>query len=167
MRRAPDCPMLRNTQRKREISMIKQLLIVALALGFALPAGAAGPPPSIDDIDGATFTVRSAGAEYDLNGGSGKGGTTIEWTITKTGANTVSFDSVFGGMLFSAYYVDGFLLQSTSSGQTPPAEGSSMYVAGSGQPGKLKLKGALTVFSAPPGGFQVLRVLKVSGSQLP
>jgi hypothetical protein len=123
--------------------MVERLLFVVLALGFALPAGAAGPPPSIDDIDGPTFSVGSSGAEYDLNGGRGKGGTTIEWTITKTGANTVSFDSVFGGMLFTAYYVDGFLLQAFSSGQNPPEEGSSMYVAVSGPPGKLKLKGEL------------------------
>jgi hypothetical protein len=146
--------------------MVGKLLIVLLAFGFAAPASAGGPPPSIDDIDGATFTVRSSGPEYDLNGERGKADTTIEWTITKTGANTVSFDSVFGGMLFTAYYVDGFLLQSFSSGETPPEDGSSMYAAVSGQPGKLKLKGALTVFSAPPGGFQVLRVLKVSGSQI-
>lgn len=88
-------------------------------------------------------------------------------TVTKTGPYTVSFDSLLPGMDVAAYYVDGFLLQAVSSGETPPEAGSSMYVAVSGQPGKLKLKGALTTFTAPPGGFQVLRVLKVSGSQIP
>ena len=146
--------------------MIERLLVVALALGLALPALGAEAPPSIDDLDGSTFSVRSKGPQYDLAGGKSKADTTIEWTITKTGADTVSFDSVFGGMLFTAYYVDGFLLQASSSGETPPQEGSSMYVAVSGKPGKLKLKGALTVYSAGPG-FRVLRVLKVSGKQLP
>jgi len=146
--------------------LTQKLLVLALALGFALPAFGAGPPPSIDDLDGATFTVRSSGPEYDLNGDSRKGGATIVWTITKTGANTVSFDSVFGGMIFTAYYVDGFLMQSFASGESPPEDGSSMVLAVTGQPGKLRLKGQLTVFAAPPGGFQVLRVLKVTGSQL-
>lgn len=140
--------------------MRNTLFVVALALAFALPAYAAGPPPSIDDIDGATFTVRASGVEYDLNGQRFKSDVTIEWTITKTGPTAVSFDSVFGGMSFAASYADGFLMNSVSG-----EFGSLLYAAVSGAPGKLKLKGALTVFDPPPD-FQVLRVLKVSGSQL-
>jgi len=48
--------------------------------------------------------------------------------------------------------------------ETPPEDGSSLYLAVTGQRGKLKLKGALRVYSAGPG-FNVLRVLKVSGSE--
>jgi hypothetical protein len=146
--------------------LIERLLVVALALGLALPALGGEPPPSIDDLDGSTFSVRSKGAEYDLAGGRFKADGTIEWTITKTGADTVSLDVVFGGMIATAYYVDGFLLQAFSSGETPPQDGSSMYVAVSGKPGKLKLKGALTVYAAGPA-FKVLRVLKLSGKQIP
>jgi hypothetical protein len=146
--------------------MLKELLMVALALGFALPAHAGGPPPSIDDLDGSTFSVRASGPEYDLAGGRGKFDDEIQWKVTKTGATTVSFDAAFGGMIFTANYVDGFLLQAYASGQVPPADGSSMYLSVSGKPGKLKLKGALTIYSAGPG-FMVLRVLKVSGKQIP
>ena len=148
-----------------QIALIQRWLAVALFLGLALPAFGAEAPPSIDDLNGSTFSVRAKGPEFDLAGMKFKADTTIEWTITKTSENTVAFDSVFGGMLFSAYYVDGFLLQATSSGETPPQEGSSMYLAVSGKPGKLKLKGALTVYAAGPG-FNVLRVLKVSGKQI-
>jgi hypothetical protein len=133
---------------------------------FATAAHAGGPPPSIDDIDGTTFLFRASGPEYDLNGQTSKGGTEFEMTLTKTGANTVSMDTVLGGMGFSAYYVDGFLMQSTSSGENPPESGSALWVQVSGSPGKLKMKGGFTTFSAPPGGFQVLRVQKISGSQI-
>lgn len=146
--------------------VIRRMLLALLVSAFATAVHAAGPPPSIDDLDGATFLVRSSGAEYDLNGGSGKGGTEIQMTITQTGANTVSFDSVLGGMGFTAYYVDGFLMQATDSGENPPESGSTLWIQVSGQPGKLKMKGGYTTFQAPPGGFQVLRVLKISGGQI-
>ncbi len=145
--------------------MVERLLVIALLFGFALPAYGAGPPPTIDEINGSTFRVRASGAEYDLAGGNFKYDTEIEWTITKTGAETVSFDSVFGGMSFAARYVDGFLMQATASGEVPPETGSSMYLAVAGQPGKFKLKGMLTVYAAG-AGFNALRVLKVSGSQI-
>ena len=145
--------------------MVKKLLIALLISGFALPASAASPPPSIDELNGCTFSVRAKSASYDLAGGKFKEDVTIEWTITKTGADTVSFSSVFGGMIFTAYYVDGFLLQAYSSGESPPQDGSSMVLAVSGKPGSFKLKGALTVYSAGPG-FNVLRLQKVSGKQI-
>jgi len=147
--------------------MLGKLLIVTFVSMLAASADAAGPPPSIDDIDGATFSVRAAGPDFDLNGTRSKFDLVIVSTITKTGPFTVSFGNLLPGMDVAAYYVDGFLLQAVSSGETPPESGSSMHVAVSGQPGNLKLKGGLTSFSAPPGGFQVLRLLKVSGSQLP
>ena len=151
---------------RKLLSSGRSLLVVALVLGFALPVDGAAPPPSIDELDGSTFSVRAKGVAYDLNGGKSKFDTRLEWTVTKTGANTVSFDSALGGMLFTAYYVDGFLLQAFSSGQVPPEDGSSMYLKVKGTPGKLKLKGVLTAYSAGPG-FNVLRVLKVSGKQIP
>ncbi len=142
-------------------------LVAVIGLGLAAPALAAGPPPSIDDIAGATFSVRARGTEYDLSGETFKSDTEIVWTITKTGPATVSFDSVFGGMAFSAHYVDGFLLQAVAfDAGSPPEAASSMFAAVSGQPGKLKLAGVLTVYDVPPG-FQVLRVLKVSAKQIP
>jgi hypothetical protein len=137
-----------------------------LALGVALPAAAGGPPPSIDEIDGAKFSVRVRGPSYDLAGSQSKGESTIEWTITKTGAETVSLDTVFGGMLFTAVYVDGFLLQARATPEVPPLSGSSMSVAVSGKPGKLKLKGTFTTYAAG-SGFRILSVLKVSGKQIP
>jgi hypothetical protein len=146
--------------------LIQGLLAVAMALGIALPAAAGGPPPSIDDIDGAKFSVRVRGPSYDLAGNQSKGESTIEWTITKTGAASVSFDTVFGGMIATAVYVDGFLLQAYASLEVPPLIGSSMSVAVSGKPGKLKLKGAFTTFATGPG-FNGLSVLKVSGKQIP
>jgi hypothetical protein len=137
-----------------------------MVLGVALPAVAGGPPPSIDEIDGAKFSVRARGTSYDLAGSHSKGETTIEWTITKIGAESVSFDSVLGGMAFTAVYVDGFLLQATASPEAPPLSGSSMNLAVSGKPGKLKLKGAFTTYSTGPD-FKGLSVLKVSGKQIP
>lgn len=143
------------------------VLTLVLSLGLALPASAGGPPPTIDDIDGATFSVRARGPEYDLSGEKSKFDLTLEWTITKTGATTVSFDGAFPSMDFTANYVGGFLLQAFVFDAGSPAEaGSSMFAAVSGTPGKLKLKGVLTGYDAPPG-FQVLRVLKVSGKQIP
>jgi hypothetical protein len=147
--------------------MIRALLLtVTLAFASTAPALAGGPPPSIDEIDGATFAVVASGPEYDLNGNVFRLANPITMTITKSDANVVSFDSVYGGMGFSAYYVDGFLMQSTASAESPPEQGSSFHAAITGQPGKLRLRGELIVFSAPPGGFQVLRVLKVSGRQI-
>jgi hypothetical protein len=145
--------------------LIQRFIVIVLLLGIAVPALAADPP-SIDDLDGATFSVRAKGAEYDLAGQKSKSDVNIEWTITKTGVDTVSFDFVFGGMDFTAYYKDGFLLQATASPEVPVQDGSSMYLAASGKPGKLKLKGALTVYSAGTG-FNVLRILKVTAKQLP
>lgn len=146
--------------------MIEKLLVVAFALGLALPAFGAEAPPTIDELNGSTFSVHAKGTEFDLAGGKFKTDAPIEWTITKTGADTVSFDTIFGGMASDAYYVDGFLLQAVTTAETPPQNGSSLWIAVSGKPGKLKLKGGLTVYSAGPG-FHVLRVLKVSGKQLP
>ena len=144
---------------------VRTLLAALFACGLALPAAAAGPPPTIDDLNGATFVVRSSGTEYDLSGNKFKAGTEITWTITKTSATTVSFDSVFGGMSFNANYVGGFLLQAVVfDAGSPPESGSSMFAAVSGKPGKLKLKGVLTTYDVPPG-FQGLRVTKISGKQ--
>ena len=144
--------------------MLRSWILVACVLALPLQAAAGAAPPTIDDINGATFEVRSKGPEYDLAGGKATADATITWTITKTGADTVSFDTVFGGMAFAAYYKDGFLLQSTASPEDPPQNGGSMFVAVRGTAGKLKLKGTLTVYSAGPG-FNVLRTLKVSGKQ--
>lgn len=135
-------------------------------MGFAQPAsGGQAAAPTIDDLNGVTFTVRAKGPAYDLAGGKFKADATIEWTVTKTSETTVAFDSVFGGMAFTANYVDGFLMQASASSEVPPADGSAMYLRVSGKQGALKLKGALTVYSAGTG-FRVLRVLKVSGKQI-
>ena len=48
----------------------------------------------------------------------------------------------------------------------PALGGQAVFAAVTGEPGRLKVKGALTVYSAGPG-FNVLRVLKISGKQLP
>ena len=142
-------------------------LVTAIGLGLALPAAAGGPPPSIDDLNGATFTVRARGTEFDLNGGKFKSDNEITLTITKTGPATVSMNSVFGGMSFSSHYVDGFLLQAVDfEGGSPLTSASLMFAAVSGQPGKLKFKGTLTLYDVPPA-FQVLRVLKITGKQTP
>ena len=139
--------------------MIRSLLLAALLV--AAPAYAGGPPPSIDDLDGATFLLRISGVEYDLAGATFKTNFTIETTLTKTGPNGVSLSTVLGGMSGDAAYVAGFLLNSVSG-----EFGSLLNLTVSGTPGKLKLKGTYTVFDPPPD-FQVLRVLKISGSQIP
>jgi len=144
--------------------MLRSWILVACVVALPLSAAAGAAPPTIDDINGTVFSVRSKGPEHDLAGGKTTADATITWTITKTGADTVSFDAVFGGMAFTAYYKDGFLLQATASPEDPPQNGSSLFVAVTGKPGKMKLKGALTVYSAGPG-FNVLRTLKVSGKQ--
>src|SRR5262245_31510545 len=141
-------------------------LATVVALGLAGAAAAGGPPPSIDDLNGATFIVRARGTEYDLAGGKFKSGTEITWTLTKTGPSTVAFDSVFGGMAFSAHYADGFLMQSVAfDAGSPPAAASWMFAQVSGKPGKLKLKGSLFNYDTPPA-FQVLRLQTVSGKQI-
>lgn len=144
--------------------MIRPLLIAAFVLGLALPAFADSPPPTIAELNGRTFVVRASGTSWDLNGGRFKDDTTLTWTITQTSANTVSFDTVFGGMAFSAYYVDGFLMSSFASG-VPAEEGGSFQAAVSGKPGKLKLKGTLTSYDAATG-FTELSVLKITGSEV-
>ena len=105
--------------------MEKRTVRLRIGPGPRAARRAAGPPPSIDDIDGATFTVRASGVEYDLNGQRFKTDVTIEWTITKTGPTTVSLDTVLGGMSADASYVDGFLHDSVSgefgSRCTPPS----------------------------------------------
>jgi hypothetical protein len=145
--------------------MTRALLASVLALGFALPASAAGPPPTIAELNGRTFEVRASGTSWDLNGSRFKDDVTITWTITQTSANTVSFDSVFGGMSFTAYYVDGFLMSSFAIGGPPAEEGSVFQAAVSGNPGKLKLKGTLTSYDAATG-FTELSVQKVTGSEI-
>ena len=145
--------------------MIQRFIVLALVLGIGVPAFAADPP-SIDDLDGAVFTVRAKGTEYDLAGQKFKTEVDIEWTITKSGVDTVLFSAVFGGMSFAAYYKDGFLLQATAAPVEPAESGSSMYLAASGKPGKLKLKGTLTVYAAGTG-FNVLRIQKVTAKQVP
>jgi hypothetical protein len=144
--------------------MTRILLAAALAL-LALPAFADGPPPTIAELNGRTFVVRASGPAWDLNGGRFKSDTTITMTITQTSGNTVSFDSAFGGMAFSAYYVDGFLLSTFASGAPPAEEGNTLQVAVSGKPGRLKLKGTLTGYDAATG-FTGLSVRKITGSEL-
>ena len=78
------------------------------------PLGGQAATPTIDDLNGVTFTVRAQGPAYNLAGSKFKFDATIEWTVTKTSETTVTFDSVFGGMAFTANYVDGFLMQATS-----------------------------------------------------
>jgi hypothetical protein len=145
--------------------LIQRFIVLALLLGIAVPALAADPP-TIDDLDGAKFIVRAKGVEYDLAGQKFKSDGDIEWTITKTGVDTVSFDIVFGGMSATAFYKGGFLLQATTTPEDPPQSGSSMYLAASGKPGKLKLKGALTVYAAGPG-VNALRIFKLTAKQVP
>lgn len=146
--------------------MTRALVVLFLGIGMALPALAADPPPSIDDLDGATFLLVAKGPEFNLAGNRGKEDVEFETTVTKTGADTVSLSSVLGGMIFTAYYVDGFLLQAFSSGESPPQDGSALQVQVRGKPGKLKLKGTYITYAAGPG-FNVLRVLKIKGKQLP
>ena len=145
--------------------MIARVFTLALGLALALPAMAGEAPPSIDDLDGSTFRVRAKGPQHNLAGDKSTFDNTIEITIAKTTDDAVSFDALFGGMDVTFYYVDGFLLQALATGGPPAEHGSSFFAAVSGKPGKLKLKGALTVYSAGPG-FNVLRVLKISGKQI-
>ena len=71
-----------------------------------------GPPPSIDDLDGATFVIRAQVTEYDLAGSDAITYTVeITTTLTKTSPTTVSMTSVLGGQSFTSHYVDGFLMQ--------------------------------------------------------
>ena len=146
--------------------MIARVFVVALGLAVALPAVAGEAPPSIDDLDGSTFSVRAKGPQYNLAGDKSKFDHAIDVTITKSSDEAVSFDALFGGMDVTFYYVDGFLLQALATGGPPAEHGSSFFAAVSGKPGRLKLKGTLTVYSAGPG-FNVLRVLKISGKQVP
>jgi hypothetical protein len=149
--------------------MLIRLLVtcaVILSPGFAMPPVALSTPPTIDELDGATFTLVAKGPQYDLVGEKSTSLTTIETTITKTGPTTVSFSGVFGGMGFTANYVDGFLLQAVNSGENPAESGSLTQARVTGKPGKFRIKGTLTVYDGPPD-FQVLRVLKLKGKQVP
>jgi hypothetical protein len=90
----------------------------------------------------------------------------ITTTLTKTSPTTVAMNSVFGGMAFSAHYVDGFLMQAVDFEPGAPSTSATwMFAEVSGRPGKLKLKGVLNVYDVPPG-FQVLRLNKVTGKQI-
>ena len=86
------------------------ILVIAGAIGLAAPVPAADAPPSIDDLNGATFVLRAKVTEHDLAGEQFKYTVEITTTLTKTGPTTIAMSSVFGGMSFSSHYVDGFLI---------------------------------------------------------
>jgi hypothetical protein len=142
----------------------RTLLAAALALFLAPPALAGGFPPSIQDLDGVVFRVRATGPDIDYGTGErSKFDFTLDWTVAMVDEETVSFDVVFGGMEFTAHYAGGILLQAAASSPLPAQEGALLYLFVSGSPGKLKLKGELTVYDTE---FDTLRVLKVSGREL-
>jgi hypothetical protein len=144
----------------------RALLATGMILFLASQAGADQTPPSIDDLDGRTFTFRVKGTLHDLAGDSQKYQTECPTTIVKTGPSTVSLSCVFGGMISQATYKDGFLMQAYASGENPPEEGSAFWARIKGKPGKLKMQGALTVFAAG-AGTNLLEILKVKGKKIP
>lgn len=142
-------------------------LLFALLLALSGAASAGGPPPSIDDLNGATFVIRSQVTEYDLSGSDASTYTVeITTTLTKTSPTTVSMTSVFGGMSSTSHYVDGFLMQAVDFEPGSPSTAATLTQAKvSGKPGKLKLRGTLHVYDLPPP-FQVLRLSNLSGKQI-
>jgi hypothetical protein len=142
-------------------------LLFALLLALAGSARAAGPPPSIDDLDGATFVIRAQVTEYDLAGSDAITYTVeITTTLTKTSPTTVSMTSVFGGQSSTSHYVDGLLIQAVDFEPGSPSTSATLTQAKvSGKPGKLKLRGTLHVYDLPPP-FQVLRLSNLSGKQI-
>jgi hypothetical protein len=137
---------------------------IATIAGFSLSVRGASLPPTIDDLDGTRWVVKVSGTEYDLDGGEEKVATEITWFLTRGGADTVNFDVILGGMIAAARYRGGYLLQSYSNDDDPPTTGSYLQIEVTGAPGKMKMKGQLTLFSTSSG---IMRVQKISAKQIP
>ena len=75
-----------------------------------------------------------------------------------------NFDVILGGMIAAARYRGGYLLQSYSNDDEPPTSGSYLQIEVTGAPGKMKMKGQLTLFSTSSG---IMRVQKISAKQIP
>ena len=136
---------------------------IATIAGFSLSVRGASLPPTIDDLDGTRWAVKVSGTEFNLDGGDEKVATEVTWFINKTGADTVNFDVILGGMIASARYRGGYLLQAYSNDDDPPTSASYLEIEVTGTPGKMKMKGQYMLFSTSAG---IMRIQKISAKQI-
>jgi len=113
-----------------------------MVLCWQTPAHAASIPPAIGDIVG-TYVVTDKWVEYYFDEGVPiKGKDLLTWRITPLSDSTVSVYIEDWDWLFTAYYKNGYLVQSLHYPNY-----TSEYVVGvgiatfSGKPGKVKFKG--------------------------
>jgi hypothetical protein len=120
-------------------------------------------PPSIDDLDSAAFNLDANGVMFDLlTGGKESYRDLIRWTITKTGADSLIVHDDLRD--FTAYYNHGALIIGFLNDNAFPTNAYLIYVAVSGVPGSLALKGEGILFDT--ASTHSARVLKFTGKQV-
>ena len=113
-----------------------------MVLCWQTPAHAASIPPTIDQIVG-TYSVNDAETWYEFDVGlPGKTRYALTWHITQTSESTVQVYIDEWDWLFTAYYKNGFLVQSSGNVSSGTAFWGALGIATfSGKPGKVKFKG--------------------------
>ena len=131
--------------RKGSIGFVVFLVLV-IALCWQMPARAAITPPTIDEILG-TYLVTDKEVYYYFEDGIPRkdnytGEYALTWRITKTSDSIVQVYIEDWDWPFTAYYKNGFLVQSSGDVSNPAASWAALGIAlFSGKPGKVKFKG--------------------------
>jgi hypothetical protein len=128
--------------RKGSIGFVVFLVLV-IALCWEVPVWAASIPPTIDQIVG-TYSVKDNEVYYEFYEGiPHKEKYSLTWHITKLSDSTVQVEiDEWNNWIFTAYYKNGFLVQSSGDVSDPTASWAALGIAlFSGKPGKVKFKG--------------------------
>jgi hypothetical protein len=116
--------------------------VLLIVLCWQAPARAASTPPTIDDIVG-TYLVKFVGVWYDFpDGFPGREPYALTWHITKISDSRVQVHIDEWIWTFTAYYNNGFLVQSSGNVSSGTAFWGALGIASfSGSPPKVKFKG--------------------------
>lgn len=141
-----------------------------VALVLVLPAfAAAGPPPSIGDLDGSAWGVawahKVSGTGYYLMGGGKEKISGGGWFwITQVNVDVVRLDVEGGDSFYGRYYSDSGVLVVGSLNDTELAtQARCGYFIFSGTPGKLKARGEIMEYDIVSDGEA--EVIKISAKQ--
>jgi len=140
-------------------------LVLAMTWGATAMAGKA-PPPGIDDLDGAVFTLKVSGKAYDrATGAADSVKSMISWTVTKIGPDRVSILERGDGSdsVHQAYYAGGLLIVGRLDNTDLATDAACGQVLVSGSTGKLKLKGEAILIRVVDDDEVTL--VKLSGKQ--